>query len=125
MPDRKAQETLWRLRLNKIAPQDCDFKLEEALKVVASTDMNGREVSNAVNTISTLARADKKKIQLQHFQTFVHVWDSFKQAVLEDRGKDGNGKLGTSWRWLQNTSFMVPLIVGGLAMGGWWKHMRR
>ncbi|PPQ74421.1 hypothetical protein CVT26_001404 [Gymnopilus dilepis] len=125
MPDRKAQETLWRLRLNKIAPQDCDFKLEEALKVVASTDMNGREVSNAVNTISTLARADKKKIQLQHFQTFVHVWDSFKQAVLEDRGEDGNGKLGTSWRWLQNTSFMVPLIVGGLAMGGWWKHMRR
>lgn len=97
-PTAKTRETLWRLRLGKVDPEECDFDMEEALKLVQDVDMNGREISNAVNTMRTLAREEKMKMSLEHFKTFIQVWDCFEQVEQEAEGKGSIRKGGKEMR---------------------------
>jgi hypothetical protein len=98
---------LWRLRLGNIDPDNCDFDLEKALEIVGRTNMNGREISNAINTISTLAREEGKKISIKHFQTFMQVLESFAQGGKE---KIGKGEIGMQGPY-QNTSYSTMSLI--------------
>ncbi|KAF9460015.1 P-loop containing nucleoside triphosphate hydrolase protein [Collybia nuda] len=97
-PTSKTRQTLWRLRLSKIDPEECDFDMEEALELVKDVDMNGRVISNAVNTMHTLAREEKVKMSLDHFKTFLQVWDCFEQVEQEAEGKGSIRKGGKEMR---------------------------
>jgi len=93
-PNIKTRQTLWRLRLGKMNPEECGFDVEEALKIVGDAEMNGREISNAVNTMRTLARQEGQKMSLEHFRTFIEVWDCFEEVDQEAEGK-GSIKKGS------------------------------
>jgi len=44
--------------------------------------MNGREISNAVNTARTLATAENGgKIKLEHLDTVAQVWQEFQTSL--------------------------------------------
>ncbi|KIJ46721.1 hypothetical protein M422DRAFT_66719 [Sphaerobolus stellatus SS14] len=90
-PDVKTRQTLWNLRLSKLNPEERNFDPEEALRIVRDVSMNGREISNALNTIRTLAREEGKKISLEHFQAFIQVWECFDDDDQEGKGQIGRG----------------------------------
>ena len=83
---------LWQKRLETIPPDDRDFQLEEVLDSVEQSEMNGREISNSINTALTLARDEKKKLDFKHLQTIIQVWKDFG-ASLEKEGKSLDMKI--------------------------------
>lgn len=68
--------------------------MDKALKIVENLDMNGREISNAVNTMRTLAREEGKKIDEEHFTIYVEVYDDFENVKEEGAGVIGPGGKG-------------------------------
>lgn len=70
-------------------PKEYDFSTAEALKLVRGVEMNGREISNAINTIRTLAREEGTKITLKHFKMFVQVYECFEGVAQEGKGLIG------------------------------------
>lgn len=91
-------------------PDNCDFDLEKALKIVGRTNMNGREISNAINTISTLAREEGKKISIKHFQTFMQVLESFEPGAQGGKEKIDKGEIGMQ-RPYQKTSYSTMSLI--------------
>jgi len=89
-PDVNARRALWQQALQGISPSEADFDMEEALHTLTPLEMNGREISNALNLIKTLAREDKAKIHQEHFKTFLQVWNCF-EVQEEGKGINGNG----------------------------------
>lgn len=74
--------------------EEKNFDMENALKIVENLDMNGREISNAVNTMRTLAREEGKKIEEEHFTIYVEVYDNFENVKEEGAGVIGPGGKG-------------------------------
>jgi hypothetical protein len=52
-------------------------------------EMNGREISNTMNTALTLARHAGEKLRLDHIESVVQVWKDFKESLkkLEEKQK--------------------------------------
>jgi len=54
-----------------------DLNIEEVIGSIGTADMNGREISNSINTAQTLAGSEGEKLKLEHLQTIVQVWSEF------------------------------------------------
>ncbi|KAF8541999.1 P-loop containing nucleoside triphosphate hydrolase protein [Trichophaea hybrida] len=76
-PDLDSRRMLWKQMLGKIPPEEAAFDIEEVLAMVESYPFNGREISNAANTLRTLGREDGGKVTLEHFEMMKQVWSSF------------------------------------------------
>jgi SpoVK/Ycf46/Vps4 family AAA+-type ATPase len=83
-PDHSRRTLLWRQKLSSLPKEVVDFDVEEAVKVLSGPDMNGREISNAVNTARTLGAAEngdesgEGKVKLEDLETVVGVWNDFQ-----------------------------------------------
>jgi AAA+ superfamily predicted ATPase len=91
-PDQSRRTLLWRQKLSSLPKEVVDFDIEQAVKVLSGPDMNGREISNAVNTARTLGAAENDdgsevdgKIKLEDLETVVQVWTDF-QTQLDQAG---------------------------------------
>ncbi|KAE9975605.1 hypothetical protein EG328_003118 [Venturia inaequalis] len=87
-PDRSRRTLLWRQKLSSLPKEVVDFNIEEAIEVLSGPDMNGREISNAVNTARTLGAAENGnendgdgKIKLEDLETVVQVWTDFQTQL--------------------------------------------
>lgn len=58
--------------------------------------MNGREISNAINTARTLAKSEGQRLNLEYLSTIVMVWDEFEKSLKSiqaaEAGPVANGK---------------------------------
>jgi SpoVK/Ycf46/Vps4 family AAA+-type ATPase len=79
-PDINARRMLWKQMLGNISPEEVLFDIEEALAMVESYPFNGREISNATNTLRTLGREAGGKVTLDHFEMMKQVWSSFEEV---------------------------------------------
>lgn len=89
-PDESRRTLLWRQKLNTLPKEEIDFDLDEAIKKLSVPAMNGREISNAVNTARTLATAENGgKIKLDHLDTVAQVWQEFQTSLelIEGQGR--------------------------------------
>ena len=78
---------LWNQKLGQIPKEEVHFDLAEAVKQLAKPAMNGREISNAVNTARTLAAAENGgKIRYEDLDTVVGVWREFQESIGEIEG---------------------------------------
>lgn len=78
---------LWSQRLEALDPELVDLDMDEALGVIGKVEMNGREISNSLNTALTLARHEGGKLRLDHLETVVQVWQDFN-VTLEKLGEE-------------------------------------
>jgi hypothetical protein len=86
-PDKARRALLWRQKLNLLPSADMDFDVERAVEVLCEPAMNGREISNAVNTARTLAAAENGgKIRLEDLDTVVQVWQEFQDSIGDIEG---------------------------------------
>ena len=76
-PTREIRKEIWRSQLEAIPVDEKEIDMSSVLELLADENMNGREISNSINTARTLARHSKEKLQLKHLQTVSDVWQQF------------------------------------------------
>lgn len=57
-----------------------DIDVDSAIGFLVTAHLNGREISNAVNTARTLARFDDVPLRLNHIQTVLEVRQAFDES---------------------------------------------
>ncbi|KAL2060901.1 hypothetical protein VTL71DRAFT_8953 [Oculimacula yallundae] len=82
-PGKEVRRMLWEKHLAHVPAEDIDLDLEEALATVEDTEMNGREISNAITTAKTLAKSEGSKLKLEYLQTIIQVWFEFETSLLK------------------------------------------
>jgi hypothetical protein len=69
----ETRQRLWEQMLGRLTTKDVGYQLRDVLPIVIDMPMNGREISNAVNTIRALAREENRKINETDFRTFKNL----------------------------------------------------
>ena len=64
-----------------VPAEEIDLDVDEALDAVEETEMNGREISNSINTARTLAKSEGSKLKLEYLETIVQVWREFENSL--------------------------------------------
>ena len=72
---------LWNQRLSSLGADELDLDIDEVLSVVRPVEMNGREISNTLNTALTLARHAGGKLRLDHIESVVQAWKDFRESL--------------------------------------------
>ncbi|KKY14743.1 putative aaa family atpase [Diplodia seriata] len=80
-PDAQRRKQIWRQQLERVEPADKDLDVESVVEVTHRVEMNGREISNAVNTALTLAKSGNGKLGLEHLEIVLKVWDEFESTL--------------------------------------------
>lgn len=80
-PGPEIRRLIWRNHLSRVPASECDVDLEQALDVLCVTEMNGREISNAINTARTLAKSEGERLNLEYLSTIVMVWEEFERSL--------------------------------------------
>lgn len=80
-PGPDVRRLIWKSHLSRVPPEESELDLEEALQVLTKTKMNGREISNAINTARTLAKSEGSRLNLEYLGTIVQVWDDFEKSL--------------------------------------------
>ena len=80
---------LWNQRLSALGADQLDLDIDEVLDAMREVEMNGREISNTLNTALTLARHSGEKLRLDHIDSVVQAWKDFKENIkkMEEKQK--------------------------------------
>ncbi|KAF8245721.1 P-loop containing nucleoside triphosphate hydrolase protein [Wilcoxina mikolae CBS 423.85] len=109
-PDFKTRTLLWKQMLSRIPAEEINFDMEAAVKMAANAKMNGREISNSVNTLRTLSREDRKKMGMEHFEMIMQVWVAFEGEKGTEK-LPGHGAGGYDWI-LSHRALVILFCVG-------------
>ncbi|KAH7128923.1 P-loop containing nucleoside triphosphate hydrolase protein [Dactylonectria macrodidyma] len=101
-PHIDTRRRIWRLNLETVPLDETDIggeeNADEAADFLVQFDLNGREISNALNTARTIARFEKTKLNVQHIERVLKVRQTFDKHLKEESrrlarvshpGKDG------------------------------------
>jgi AAA+ superfamily predicted ATPase len=80
-PGPETRRLIWRNHLTRVPPSERNMDVEKALDVLCETEMNGREISNAINTARTLAKSEGARLSLEYLNTIVMVWEEFERSL--------------------------------------------
>lgn len=80
-PDTARRRLLWRQNLVVLPKSELDLDVEACLSRLQKPEMNGREISNAVNTARTLAASEGGRLKVEYLETVLEIWEDF-QSVL-------------------------------------------
>ncbi|KAF2761967.1 P-loop containing nucleoside triphosphate hydrolase protein [Pseudovirgaria hyperparasitica] len=89
-PDEGRRRLMWKQQLVLLDKTDVDLEIEACLDRLAKPEMNGREISNAVNTARTLAASEDSRVQIQHLDMVLKVWEDFSQSLLRIEAASGS-----------------------------------
>ncbi|KAI0155018.1 P-loop containing nucleoside triphosphate hydrolase protein [Xylariaceae sp. FL1272] len=81
-PDVRKQ--IWRRYLGAVPEKETDIQIEKAIDLLAISELNGREIANAVNTARTMARYEQKVLDMGHLETVLDVWTTFDKSLQTD-----------------------------------------
>jgi hypothetical protein len=74
---------IWSEYLQAIPPSETSVDLATAIDILVREKINGREISNAVNTARTIARFEKGKLELRHIETVLRTRREFDVAIAK------------------------------------------
>ncbi|KKY32020.1 putative aaa family [Diaporthe ampelina] len=81
-PDIEIRRQVWMKLLNGVPREAMGIDdVDDAVENVLMEKLNGREISNTLNTARTLARFKKEKLQLEHIESVLQVRREFDKSV--------------------------------------------
>lgn len=80
-PGPEIRRLIWKNHLARVPSEESELDVEPALDILCKTEMNGREISNAINTARTLAKSESSKLNLEYLETIVQVWEEFESNL--------------------------------------------
>ncbi|KAJ0346493.1 hypothetical protein KNSL1_007346 [Colletotrichum chrysophilum] len=87
-PDAETRRLMWLQCLHKVPTDEIEFNdMDDASENFVSHRINGREISNAVNTARTIARFEGKKLQVRHINQVLVLRSSFQRALQAEGTK--------------------------------------
>ncbi|KAK9418246.1 putative P-loop containing nucleoside triphosphate hydrolase protein [Seiridium unicorne] len=87
-PGDAVRQRIWAQCLNRVPIEKRDLgDLDEVAQRLSTTKMNGREISNALNTAQTIARFRNMKLQMEHIESVIKVKSAFDETIRRDMRK--------------------------------------
>jgi SpoVK/Ycf46/Vps4 family AAA+-type ATPase len=83
-PDVEVRRRIWQQILDSVPPDETELVGKSPAQHLMQYDLNGRQISNALNTAKTLARFEKSKLKLSHVETVLKVRQSFRLRLTSD-----------------------------------------
>ena len=80
-PELEMRRRIWTQCLEAIPDDESELDVEEAIDYFIRDKLNGREISNAVNTAKTLARFERKSLDQGHIETVLAVRREFDSSI--------------------------------------------
>lgn len=80
-PTSSSRESIWKSQLEALPEDEIDIDITKCLPTLTGYHMNGREISNSINTARTLARHDGAKLQAKHLEIVIEVWENFNISL--------------------------------------------
>ena len=99
-PELEMRRSIWTKSLKAVPAEQLDMQINEAIEVLIHDKLNGREITNAINTGRTLARFEGKPLRLDHIKTVLGVRNEFdvtlKRMVTQAKANDSKpGSFGS------------------------------
>ena len=82
-PELNMRYMIWNQCLKAIPTSEIAVDLEDAVPSLIRDRINGREISNTVNTARTLARFEAKPLQLRHLETVLQTRRDFDVSIAK------------------------------------------
>ncbi|KAK4670281.1 uncharacterized protein QC763_210320 [Podospora pseudopauciseta] len=86
-PDKETRKVLWAQRLGPILKlkslPKCELDLDSATETLSEYEMNGREISNAVSSALTIAKADTLALNMDHLRSVAKIWKDSQEKSVE------------------------------------------
>ncbi|GKT47255.1 ATPase family AAA domain-containing protein 3B [Colletotrichum spaethianum] len=87
-PDIKTREKLWIRCIQKLPEEETNFgELNDAITNVLEHKLNGREISNAINTARTIARFEGHKLEMGHIEQVLKIKLDFQKVLHSENRK--------------------------------------
>ncbi|KAF4939027.1 Cell division cycle protein 48-like protein [Colletotrichum fructicola] len=87
-PDIETRRQLWVQCLSKLPAEEIDFDdVDDVSMNFVDQKLNGREISNAVNTARTMARFEGKKLQTRHIDQVLSLRAGFQEDLKAEGRK--------------------------------------
>lgn len=93
-PELEMRRQIWMTSLRAIPAEQLDMHINEAIEILIHEKLNGREITNAMNTARTLARFEGKPLRLDHIKTVLSVRNEFDMTLkrMAVRAKTSDSK---------------------------------
>ena len=92
-PELEMRRSIWTQSLRAVRVEQLDMDIDQAIDILVRDKLNGREITNAINTAQTLARSEGKPLQLNHIETVLGIRNEFNVSLR---------RTGWLWRMIQN-----------------------
>lgn len=87
-PSSEMRRNIWNQCLSLVPEDENGIQdVDEVVGSLVEERLNGREISNAVNTARTIARFSNERLQQVHIKTVLRVRHEFHKDVLGERRK--------------------------------------
>ncbi|KAJ5587306.1 ATPase AAA-type core [Penicillium hispanicum] len=80
-PELEIRQKIWTQILKSIPLAERDIDPEDAVDTFVGVKMNGREIANSIHTARTIARYEKKPLQMGHVEMVLDVWREFDECL--------------------------------------------
>jgi SpoVK/Ycf46/Vps4 family AAA+-type ATPase len=80
-PEIETRRRIWLQCLRAISKDDSGIDHDKSIEHLVTAKLNGREIANAVNTAKTIARFERKPLDLGHLEMVLEVRDAFDRRV--------------------------------------------
>ncbi|KAL9110480.1 MAG: hypothetical protein Q9227_005024 [Pyrenula ochraceoflavens] len=84
-PDQELRRVLWTVSLKAVDKDQKNLNVEDAVPSLIQENLNGREITYAINTAQTLARHQGKPLELEHIRTVLGIRQDFEAALQEEK----------------------------------------
>ena len=86
-PELEMRRTIWKKSLQAIPAEELEGKIGNMVEKVVNEKLNGREISNAINTARTLARFEGRPLRLDHLQSILSIRKDFDVSLKKEEMK--------------------------------------
>ncbi|TGJ84946.1 hypothetical protein E0Z10_g3827 [Xylaria hypoxylon] len=80
-PDLDVRRQIWLRYLGAVPAKQSAIKAKEVVDQLATAELNGREIANAVNTACTMARFERQLLAIRHLETVLEVQQRFDESL--------------------------------------------
>lgn len=107
-PDIEIRRQVWMNLLGNVPREAIGIDdLDDAVENLLMEKLNGREMSNTLNTARTLARFKKEKLQLEHIESVLEVRREFDKSVQRKAKRLTSRSTGTGISLVRQSSIVM------------------
>ncbi|KAL9623850.1 MAG: hypothetical protein Q9160_001842 [Pyrenula sp. 1 TL-2023] len=85
LPDLEMRRMIWTVSLKAVDEGHIDIDIDDAIDSFVQEKLNGREITNSINTAQTLARFKKEPLRIEHIETVLGVRQDFDTTLKKMR----------------------------------------